>query len=180
MKSSSVEAVVLKRSSVGETDRVVTLLTRSSGKLVCIAKGARSITSSKRAYLEPGNHIKVQLITAKGMPILTQATLIDDCHEIHAQLPKIRQLLQVLEMIEALFVEEQGDEFLFDEILKIRAEIVQAGPTSGRVVERLEHLIEELGYQPFSETKYNTLAEYVSVLANKPMKSWEYLTTTKK
>lgn len=175
MKSFSDEAIVLKRTSVGETDRVVTLLAREHGKIVCMAKGARSITSTKRAYLEPGNQIKVLLIKTAGMPILTQATLIHDCHEIHSNLPKIRQLLQVLEMIDALFVEEQTDDFVFDEILKIRQEIVTAPVTSGRVVQRLEKLIEDLGYQPFRETTYTTIAEYVSVLADKPMKSWQYL-----
>lgn len=178
MKSFSTQAMVLKRTNVGETDRVVTLLTRDRGKLTCVAKGARSITSSKRAFLEPGNLIKALLISTKGMPLLTQATLLDDCHEIHTQLPKIRQLLQVLEMVDALFVEDMADEFLFDDVLEIRQEIVTEAPTSGRVVQRLEKVIEELGYQPFKETTYTTLAEYVSVLADKPMKSWEYLKVT--
>lgn len=175
MKSFSTEAVVLKRTNVGETDRVVTLLTRDNGKLTCVAKGVRSITSSKRAYLEPGNVVKAFFISTSSMPLMTQALLVDDCHEIHDQLPKIRQLLQVLEIIDALFVEDIADGFLFDEILAIRSEIITAAPTSGRIVRRLEKLIEDLGYQPFKETTYTTLAEYVSALADKPMRSWEYL-----
>lgn len=175
MKSFSTEAIVLKRTNVGETDRVLTLLTRDKGKVTAIAKGARTITSSKRAYLEPGNYIKVLLISTRGLPILTQATLIDDCHEIHGQLSKIRQLLQILEMVEALFVEDHSDAFLFDAVLQARADVVTVGPTSGKVIQKLEHILEELGYQPLKDTKYTTLAEYVSVLADKPMKSWEYL-----
>lgn len=177
MKSFSTEALVLKRSNVGETDRVVTLLTRDQGKLVCIAKGARSLTSSKRALLEPGTVIKAFLISTKSLPIMTQATLTDDCQHIHDQLPKIRQLLQVLEMVDALFVEDQGDSFLFDQVIDIRQQIVSATPTSGQVITQLEQLIEELGYQPFQETKYTTLSEYVSALADKPMRSWEFLKT---
>ncbi len=174
-KSSSVEAIVLKRTSVGETDRVVTLLSREQGKLVCIAKGVRKMTSSKRAYLEPGNHVKCLLISTHSMPLLTQATLVDDCSHIHSQLPKLRQLVQMLEIIDALFVEEQMEEHLFDDILKIRQEIVVAAPTSGKVKQWLEQLIMDMGYQNPQETSYGSLLEYVSALADKPMRSWEYL-----
>lgn len=179
MKSFSTEAVVLKRTNVGETDRVVTLLTRDRGKLVCIAKGARSLTSSKRALLEPGTVIKAFLISTKSLPLMTQAVLLEDCLPIHDQLSKIRQLLQVLEMVDALFVEEQGDTFLFDQIIEIRREIVSAAPTSGHILTQLEQLIEELGYQPFSETNYTTIGEYVAALSDKPMRSWEFLSTTR-
>jgi|GEM_PF-338438 len=174
-KSFSSEAVVLKRTSVGESDRVVTLLSREKGKIVCIAKGVRKLTSSKRAYLEPGNHVKCLLINTHGMPILTQATLVSDCAQIHSQMPKIRQLVQLLEIVDALFVEEQMEENLFDDVLKIRCEIVGAAPTTGKVKIWLEQLIIDMGYQPPQETTYASLLDYVSVLADKPMRSWEYL-----
>ncbi len=174
-KSFSTEAIVLKRSNVGESDRVVTLLTKDRGKVACIAKGVRKMTSSKRAFLEPGNHVKCLMISTSSMPLLTQATLIDDCSSIHSTMPKLRQLSQLLEIIDALFVEDQTDEYLFNDILEIRSEIVQEAPTSGRIKQLFETLIENLGYQNPSETKYHTLLEYVSAIADKPMNSWEYL-----
>lgn len=176
-KTSSVEALVIKRSSVGETDRVVTLLTREQGKIVTIAKGVRKITSSKRAYLEPGNHVRCQLVMTKSMPLLTQATLITDCAAIHTTLPKIRQLTQLLEIIDALFVETHEEEHLFDLVLKIRKEIIKPGATSGSVKQYFDELIVELGYQHPRETSYDSLLEYVSALADRPMRSWEYLKT---
>lgn len=174
-KSSSTEAVVVKRSNTGETDRLVTLLTRDHGKLICVAKGVRTIKSSKRAFLEPGNYIKCQLIWTRGMPILSQATLIEDCAAIHSQLPKIRQLMQFLEMIDRLFVEEEPETYMFNDLLNIRRQIACEGPTSGDVVRQLGELIENMGYQPLADTNYQSLSEYVSAIADKPMKSWDYL-----
>jgi recombinational DNA repair protein (RecF pathway) len=141
-----------------------------------VAKGVRKISSSKRAFLEPGNHVRCLLINTNSMPLLTQATLIDDCSEIHSTLPKIRQLVQLLEIIDALFVEDQ-EEGLFDKVLKIRSEIVKPGPTNGKIKQYLDELIVELGYQHPQETTYSSLLEYVSALADRPIRSWEYLKT---
>jgi DNA repair protein RecO len=174
-RSFSTEAIVLKRTNVGESDRVVTLLTKDKGRLACVAKGVRKLTSSKRAYLEPGNHIKCLLISTHSMPLLTQATIINDCASIHFVMPKIRQLTQLLEIIDTLFVEDQSDEHLFQDVLNIRKLIVDEGPTSGHIKPLLDQLLIDLGYQNPSETKYPTLLEYVSAIADKPMKSWEYL-----
>lgn len=169
-------ALVLKRVSTGEADRVVTLLTEELGKVTVIAKGARNLKSSKRAVLELGNVIKCQLLTKEGsMPILTQATLISDCHQIQSSLPKIRQLWQVIEMVDALFVADQPDVGLFKLVLKARGQIVRDEATSSDVIGNLTEMVERMGYQPLAETEYKSLMEYVSALADRPLRSWEYL-----
>lgn len=170
------QALVLKRVSTGEADRVVTLLTEELGKVTVIAKGSRNLKSSKRAVLELGNVIKCQLLTKEGsMPLLTQATLVKDCHLIQGRLAKIRQLWQVLEMVDALFVAEQQAEDLFELVLQAREEIVCEATTSGLVLQQLEEMVERLGYQPLRDTQYSSLTEYVSALADRPLRSWEYL-----
>jgi DNA repair protein RecO (recombination protein O) len=174
-RSHHTEALVLKRISTGEADRVITLLTQDQGKITCIAKGVRKLTSSKRAFLEPGNLVKCLMVGSHGMPILTQATLIDDCLTIHSNLSKLRQLMQVLEMLDALCVEEENDPSLFEEVLAIRSLIVQPHATPGTIRDHLNNLVELLGYQPHNQTQYATFHEYVSVIADRKMKSWEYL-----
>jgi len=174
-RSFSTEGLVLKRRNAGEADRVMTILTRDQGKLVCMARGVRTIKSSKRAYLEPGTYIKCQLISTKSMPLLAQAILIHDTSSIHRSLPKIRQLMQLLEIADRLFVEESDQTELFEQVISIRNKIVCEEPTSGVAVQELQRLIENLGYQPFKETQYRTISEYVAAIADKPLKSWEYL-----
>ena len=171
----STAALILKRTNSGEADRVVTLITPDQGKIVCIAKGVRKMTSSRGALLETGNLVKCQLVQTHGLPILTQATLISDCLPIHGNLVKHRQLVQFLEILDRLLVEQELELVLFEHILSIRSLIVTKEPTSGTVTGKLESLLEQLGYQHPDQTKFNSILEYVAALTEKPLKSWEYL-----
>lgn len=175
VKSFNTEALVIKRSNVGEADRIVTLLTADRGKIAVVAKGVRQLKSSKGALLEPGNHVKCLLITTKSLPILTQATLLTDATIVRTSLPHLRQLLQLLEIIDALFVEDLHEETLFAEVMTLRNRIIRKNISGEDIRDRLSSLIAELGYQELGETQYKTVGEYVSALADKPMRSWEYL-----
>lgn len=174
-RSQSTTALVLKQKQYKERDSFVTLLTQSHGKMVVVAKGTKSLTSSKASILESGNVATVHLVTTHTMPILTQAKIISDCAPIRTQLSKLRQLFQFLEMINVLFAEDQSDDELFVEVLALRNLLVTPSPTPGEFKLRLEQLIAALGYQHPSETNYTTLTEYVSALADRPLHAWEYL-----
>jgi len=113
MKSYICTAFVLKRSNVAESDRIVTLFTKEQGKLSCVAKGARKMSSSKLGALEPGNLVKVFLIPTKGMPILTQAQLQEDFPLLKGTLPALRKLFQILEMLDSILMEGDIQEEVF-------------------------------------------------------------------
>jgi DNA repair protein RecO (recombination protein O) len=171
--------IVLKRSNTGETDRVVSLLTREFGKIVTVAKGVRKLSSSKRAFLEPGNYVKAHFIQTKSMPLLTQATLIDDCSNIRDSLADIRKLTQLLEVIEKLFVEEELEDELFNKVLSLRQKIILKQASNGHIKLAMGNLIESLGYQHPNLSDHNSILDYVSQLADKPMRSFEYLSVKK-
>lgn len=178
-KTFSDVGIILKRSKLGESDSVVTLLTRERGKLTVIAKGARKLSSSKRAFLEPGNYIKASFITTHSLPLLTQAMLLEDTHFARQSLAKIRQLTQLLEIFERLFVEEYMEPSLFEDVLLLRKQVVGESSATTQLKDDLASLIEKLGYQHINETEHKTILEYVSSLVEKPMKSFEYLAMKK-
>jgi DNA repair protein RecO (recombination protein O) len=66
------EAVVLRTQKLGEADRIVTMLTRSSGRVRAVAKGVRRTSSRFGARLEPFSVIDVQLHTGRSLDIVTQ------------------------------------------------------------------------------------------------------------
>lgn len=174
-RSYNTHALVIKRSNVGEADRIITLLTADQGKIAVVAKGVRQLKSSKGAYFEPGNLIKCALITTKSLPILTQATLIQDTLSVRTSLAHMRQLLQLLEIIDILFVEEQGEGELFQDVIRLRNAIVSKQGKASVIRDELARILSTLGYQEFTETKYETIGEYVAALADRSLKSWEYL-----
>ncbi|HET6211712.1 MAG TPA: DNA repair protein RecO [Micromonosporaceae bacterium] len=62
------DAVVLRVQKIGESDRVISLLTRRHGRMRAVAKGVRRTTSRFGARLEPFGHVDVQLALAGGQP----------------------------------------------------------------------------------------------------------------
>ena len=174
-KSFTISGIVLKWRNFSETDRILTILTKEMGKISCIAKGVRKINSKSRAILESGNFVKVFFIRTKGMPILTQSKLINACSLARSDLGKIRRLTQFLEILDKLFVEEELDSILFDQIISIRSLILKEKCSAKELKNNLSDLIIKLGFQDPRLTKYNSILDYVSSISQLPMKSFEYL-----
>ncbi len=70
------EIVVLRTHKLGEADRIVTMLSRSHGKLRAVAKGVRRTSSRFGARLEPFMVADVQLYQGRSLDIVQQAESI--------------------------------------------------------------------------------------------------------
>ena len=70
------EAIVLRTQKLGEADRIITLLTRSHGRVRAVAKGVRRTSSRFGARLEPFSHVDVQLAEARSLDVVTQAAVL--------------------------------------------------------------------------------------------------------
>lgn len=88
------EAVVLRVHKLGEADRIITLLTRSHGRIRAVGKGVRRTSSKHGARLEPGSHVDVQVHTrltdpravpTRGRP-LDLVTQVESLHPYGARL----------------------------------------------------------------------------------------------
>ena len=71
------EAVVLRVQKLGESDRIVTMLTRRNGRVRAVAKGVRRTTSRFGARLEPFGHIDVQWIEGRTLHVVSQVEGVD-------------------------------------------------------------------------------------------------------
>jgi DNA repair protein RecO (recombination protein O) len=60
------EAVVLRTQKLGESDRIITLLTRRNGRVRAVARGVRRTSSKFGARLEPFGHVELQLAAPGG------------------------------------------------------------------------------------------------------------------
>lgn len=68
-----VEAIVLRRRDLGETDRIVTLFTLEHGKLDAVAKGARGARGRLAAASEPGTWFTGLLARGQSLEVVAQA-----------------------------------------------------------------------------------------------------------
>ncbi len=67
------EAVVLRRSDLGEADRILTLFSPAHGKIRAIAKGVRRTTSRLSGHLEPFTRTEMLLARGRELDVITQA-----------------------------------------------------------------------------------------------------------
>lgn len=66
------QAVVLRTHKLGEADRIITLLSRTHGKVRAVARGVRRTSSKFGGRLEPFSHVDVQFATGRTLDVVTQ------------------------------------------------------------------------------------------------------------
>ena len=74
------EAIVLRTHKLGEADRIITMLSRSHGRVRAVAKGVRRTTSRWGSRLEPFTHVDLQLAEGRSLDVITQAETLTPFH----------------------------------------------------------------------------------------------------
>ena len=137
--------IVLKRANVGETDRIVTLLT-SVGKLVAVARGVRKVTSRKASHLELFQQVTVHLAETKGLPIIQEAVTQVSYPRLRLDLDAAGQAFWAAELIDRL-VGDQAGGTLYPYLVTYLDRVNKgAGPLDIRAFELA--VLAELGWQP--------------------------------
>jgi DNA repair protein RecO (recombination protein O) len=100
------EAIVLKRTDLGEADRIVTLFTPTKGKFHAIAKGIRRPISKKAGHLELLNHSQLQIALGRNLDIITQAEVRENFLHLRTEFWHMTCGLYLAELVNS-FIEEQ-------------------------------------------------------------------------
>ncbi|HWA51972.1 MAG TPA: DNA repair protein RecO [Patescibacteria group bacterium] len=99
-KTYSSEGFVIGRRSFKEADRILTLFTKTQGKIVVIAKGSRKLTSRKRGGIEIFNKIKFSAIESKNsFDILSEIEILESFENIRKDLKKLTVAYYFCEVI---------------------------------------------------------------------------------
>jgi DNA repair protein RecO (recombination protein O) len=102
------EAVVLRTQKLGEADRIITLLTRDTGRVRAVAKGVRRTSSKFGARLEPFSHVDVQMYVGRSLDIVTQVEAFHGYGaKLSADYPSYTAGTAMLETAERLTDEER-------------------------------------------------------------------------
>ena len=107
-------AIVLRTWKLGESDRIVSLMTQANGKVRCVAKGARKTRSRFGARVQPTNHLQVQLYRGKGeLNTLTQTETIDTFPVLHEDLELFARASSMLEAVEVVSLDREPNAALY-------------------------------------------------------------------
>ena len=79
------EGIVLRTQKLGEADRIVTLLTRTLGKVRVVGKGVRRTKSRFGARLEPAMMVDVQCYEGRNLDTVTQAETLASWGDVLAR-----------------------------------------------------------------------------------------------
>jgi DNA repair protein RecO (recombination protein O) len=119
------EALVLRSYKLGETSKIVILLTRDRGKVRAVARGARGARPRYQSALEPLSEVRVTLYGRQGADLLRlgQAELLHSAFRAGTRsLDAALFLSGCAEMLDAFSAEGEAD----DRIYRLALAVVQA------------------------------------------------------
>jgi len=113
MSISKTEGIVLKHTNLGEADRILTILTRSNGKIKAIAKGCRKPKSSLLSSSEVFVFSEYVLYKGANFYHISQAVTRETFYNIRKDLLRLSYATYFAELAEAVSDEDIPSERLF-------------------------------------------------------------------
>lgn len=108
-------AVVLKSMKYRDTSKIVTLYTRRFGRLSCLAKGARQLTSKFGGSLEPMTESEIVIYKSEGrdLHLLSQCSTLRPFKKVHADGEKLGVGFSIVELLNRLAHEQEEHQALY-------------------------------------------------------------------
>jgi DNA repair protein RecO (recombination protein O) len=97
------EGIVLKTIKLGEADRIVTIFTRSLGKVRAVAKGVRKTKSRFGGRLEPFTRVNLMAYQGRsGLDTITSVDVIESFSELRKNLDGLTTAAVLAEVVEKI------------------------------------------------------------------------------
>src|SRR5438034_4098060 len=96
------EAIIIRRSDLGEADKILTIFTPNFGKLRVVARGVRKVTSRLAGHVELFTRSQMLLAKGRNLDIVTQSETIDAFRLLHENLSLIARASYAAEMLDKL------------------------------------------------------------------------------
>ncbi|HKE08849.1 MAG TPA: DNA repair protein RecO [Candidatus Acidoferrum sp.] len=129
MPARETEAIILKTFPLGEADRLVSFLGRSSGRMRGVAAGARRIKNRYGSTLELLAHVQLWYVERETRELvrIQQAELLESFHKAQSDYALSTGLALVSETVELVLPEHEQNEPMFRLILLTVRELERRG-----------------------------------------------------
>ena len=142
------EAVIIKKTKLGEADRILTLYTPDLGKIQAVAKGVRRPKSKMAGHLELLTHSLVSLARGRNLDTITGSQTINSFLTLKSDFGLTSYALYVTELVNQFTADHVENHPLFQLLLETMQQLCQGG-NSELVLRYFElHLLNEVGYRP--------------------------------
>lgn len=150
MPAYPLRVLVLRKTKLGETDLILTLLAADGRQVRAVAKGARKGRSRLGARVEPFSVLDVLLHTGRNLEILAEAETVATHDALRADYDRTMAASVVVDVLDKVSVEGQGEPLLFDMAL-VTLEVMDAAPVDTLDLLVVAFLLKALamhGYRP--------------------------------
>ncbi len=142
------EAIIIKKTKLGEADRILTLYTPHLGKIQAVAKGVRRPRSKMAGHLELLTHSQVSLARGRNLDTITGSQTINSFLPLKTNLELTSHALYAIELVDQFTADHIENYPLFQLLLETMGHLCQAGDNE-LVLRYFElHLLNEVGYRP--------------------------------
>ncbi len=141
------EAIVLKRTNLGEADKILTLYTPNLGKIRAVAKGVRRPKSKLGGHVEPLTHSMMMLARGQNLDIITQSQTISSFLPLRDDLWRTTLALYATELVDRFTAEHIESYPIYKLLLDTLHRLCK---TDGELALRYFelHLLDHVGYRP--------------------------------
>lgn len=141
------EGVILKTIKLGEADRIVTIFTRSNGKVRAVAKGVRKTKSRFGARLEPFTQAQLMIYKGRNLDTITSVDIVRSFDEVRTDYRCLTSAAALVDVVEKI-TEERAQSLATYSLLLSGLQALGAGPCGSIVPAFLIKLLSISGYHP--------------------------------
>ena len=143
------KAIIIKKENTNEYDQWVTCYTEDFGKLTAVAKSVLKPSSIQALHLDIFNLAEFELISGRGMPIITGAQAINSFSGIKSSLAKTATAYFFIEAVDKMVFENDKDEKLWSFLVSFLEELNKNDSSPARLLRQGQiRLLDTLGYLP--------------------------------
>ena len=142
------EAIIIKKTKLGEAGRILTLYTPHLGKIQAVAKGVRRPRSKMAGHLELLTHSLVSLARGRNIDTITGSQTINSFLPLKSDLELASCALYATELVNQFTAENVEDYPLFELLLETMHNLSRGGDNE-LILRYFElHLLDKVGFRP--------------------------------
>jgi len=142
------ETIILKKTKLGEADRILTLYTPHLGKIQAVAKGVRRPRSKMSGHLELLTYSLVSLARGRNLETVTGAQTIEGFFKLKGDLGLTSCGLYVIELTHQFTADHVENPRLFKLLLATLHNLCETSDVDLALRYFELHLLEGVGYRP--------------------------------
>ncbi|MEH6939488.1 DNA repair protein RecO [Bacillus sp. JJ664] len=144
-----VEGIVLRANPYGESNVIITLLTRELGKIGVVARGAKKTNSRLASVTQLFTYGSYLIQKGSGLGTLSQGELIDSFRDLREDLIATSYASIIVELTDKAVEEKKNNPYLFELILQLLQRMNDGADAEALTYLYMTKMIPVLGYHPF-------------------------------